>query len=85
MLGDAGVSVPAGCDGDEDRRRLFIERLPARLHAVAPHGDRGKCNGNGVDSTTTEGVGLRTSGFLIGVALGALVAVVGWLVYRRGR
>jgi len=38
-----------------------------------------------VDSTTTEGVGLSTSGFLIGVALGALVAVVGWLVYRRGR
>jgi len=39
-----------------------------------------------VDSTTTEGVGLSTSaGFLTGVVLGLLVAVVGWLIYRAGR
>jgi hypothetical protein len=39
-----------------------------------------------VDSTTTEGVGLSTStGFLMGVALGAVVVVVGWVIYLVGR
>ena len=39
-----------------------------------------------VDSTTTEGVGLSTSaGFLMGVVLGALLAVIGWLIYQTLR
>jgi hypothetical protein len=67
-----------GAERTEEWRHGGTNDLRA-LHA----GRRANCQ---VDSTTTEGVGLSTSGgFLIGVGLGALIGVVGWLIYRAGR